>query len=91
MLASVSDHRAVLVEVSLEVPKSIEVEREVWCFRKADWSSLKATLKNHSWDHLESPGIDDRTQQLTNEIIDLKKIHSEAYIENPKEYASLAE
>ena len=73
VLASVSDHRAVLVEVSLEVPKSIEVEREVWCFRKADWSGLKTALKNHPWHRLEGLGIDDRAHQLTNEIIDISK------------------
>ena len=46
VLASISDHRAVLCEAKLELPKCIEIEREVWNYRDADWQGLKEVLRS---------------------------------------------
>ena len=43
--SSISDHRAVLIDIKLEAPESIEVEREVWCSNKANWKGLKKRFR----------------------------------------------
>ena len=73
VLSSISDHRAVLVEVSLEVPKSIEIEREVWIYQKADWQGLKDALSQQTWNFLKTASVDEGAQELTDIILDTAK------------------
>ena len=49
VLASISDHRAVLCEAKLELPQCVEIEREVWNYREADWEGLKNALRATIW------------------------------------------
>ena len=73
VLASISDHRAVFIDVKLEVPESIEVEREVWCFNKANWKGLKKALSKKSWDFLKTETVDASAERLTEVIIETAK------------------
>ena len=73
VLSSISDHRGVLIEVALEVPKSIEIEREVWIYQKADWQGLKDALKERSWEFLKSSSVDQGAKGLTDIILETAK------------------
>ena len=48
----IRDHRYVLTKMRASVPDTIEVQREVWNFSKADWARLKDELREHDWSEL---------------------------------------
>ena len=45
-----TDHKLINLEINLKVQHKLRVERLVYDFVKADWSSLKVLLSNSRWD-----------------------------------------
>ena len=45
-------HHPVLVTIKLGMPKVVEVERECWLWKKADWKGLNEELAKTNWDEL---------------------------------------
>ena len=70
VLSSISDHRAVLCVASLEVPQCIEVEREVWNYRDANWEGLKKAFQTTDWKAFEKDSVDFNAEALTNHILE---------------------
>ena len=73
VLASLTDHRAVLCEVQLKAPEIVESTREVWNFRDADWNGLKSALRSQSWEFLRAGSASDGAQELTSAILKTAK------------------
>ena len=73
VLASLSDHRAVLCDVKLKSPETEESTREVWNFRDADWKGLKGALKSQNWEFLRAGSASDGAQELTSVILETAK------------------
>ena len=51
----IADHNGVLTEINVPVITESVHEREVWDFKKADWSKLQQMLEAHDWSFLERP------------------------------------
>ena len=45
-----TDHKLISFELDLKITKKPNIKRVVYNFKKADWSGLKQTLSNISWD-----------------------------------------
>ena len=69
VMASISDHQAVLCEAKLELPQCIEIEREVWNYRDADWKGLKEALRSSGWQRLLNFSVDIHAEELTENIL----------------------
>ena len=73
VLGSISDHRAVLCEAKLELPTCIEIEREVWDYRRADWTGLKEALGAFDWKPLMEESVDTHAKNLTERILEISQ------------------
>ena len=73
VLPSLTDHKPVLCETTLEVAKVVVVDRTVWDYRKANWSGLRARLKEEDWNVLGEKHASEAADYLTNRILDLAK------------------
>ena len=73
VVGSVSDHRAVFCATNIDVPQIVEVEREVWNFRDADWDGLRGALRKRDWDYIKTLDVDEGAASLTNDILDAAK------------------
>ena len=66
-LGSISDHRAVLCETKAQTSEIINVPREVWNFRDADWDGLRQAFKEEDWSFLRrtsQDGADELTERI---------------------------
>ena len=59
-----TDHKLISFELDLKVPKRTKTKRVVYNFKRADWSGLKETLRNTTWDACIVP--DDADASLEN-------------------------
>ena len=50
----IADHRGVLADLSINMPKEPVHSRVMWNFRGADWQRMEDKLKEESWEFLES-------------------------------------
>ena len=46
VVPAIADHKGVLVNVRLSIPKVHTIERSVWDYKKADWDGLNSALRN---------------------------------------------
>ena len=66
------DHDAVLASISISIPASRPVRREVFDFRKADWGKLKRLLKQASWgDEIRVRSADEAAAWVTSTVLAL--------------------
>ena len=66
---NIRDHRYVLTKMRASVPDTIEVQREVWNYKKADWTRLKEELKDHDWAELYLMDADTAAEHVTTTIL----------------------
>ena len=64
------DHHGVLTAVNVSIPSSEPVRRQVYNFRKADWSKLKRLLRAKNWCDILSLPADDATAEMVQGILD---------------------
>lgn len=77
----IADHCVVACVVDVETVISDPVERVVWDFRKADWSSLQAALSEVDWrELLTTCDVDTAAERLTETILQ----HASAHIPRRK-------
>ena len=69
--AAVSDHKAVVTEVSLSMPKTEEHSRLVWKYREADWELLVDLLENAQWDIMCDMKPDECAEFFTVHVLQL--------------------
>ena len=50
VLPQVAEHNAVLVKLTLPVPRTVLEKREQWLYDKADWDGLRKALREANWD-----------------------------------------
>jgi len=77
VVGSVSDHRAVFCATNIDVPQIVEVEREVWNFRDADWDGLRGALRKRDWDYIKTSDVDEGAASLAHDILDAAKTLSQ--------------
>ena len=65
-----ADHQAVLVNVQLNLPKTVTVQREYWLFNKADWTALQRDLEAVDWDQVLFEGENEATPELADEAVE---------------------
>ena len=46
---TIRDHRFVFTRMNVRIPDTQVIEREVWNYKKADWTRLKECLADHDW------------------------------------------
>jgi len=61
----IQDHRFVLTKLKVRVPETKLQRREVWNFKKADWTRLKEDLSEHDWSCLQTLDPNDGAIQFT--------------------------
>ena len=66
VLPKLADHACVLVQCRLPIPQAEVKQCWVWRYDKADWDSLRDTLKNIDWDSLCDGSADLAAERLTN-------------------------
>ena len=71
VLEKVADHKLVEARLQLPVPREETVYRQVWDFAKASWENLETSLKNTSWDFLETASPDEGAKKLTDTLLTL--------------------
>ena len=73
VLGKVADHKLVQACLKLPVPREETVHRLVWNFAQASWENLGESLRNTSWDFLDTASPDEGAQQLTDTVLVLLK------------------
>ena len=71
VIPGVSDHKAVVVNVSFKVPTSEEHERVVWRYREADWQLLNGRIEDFQWDSMEGMHPDNCAEFFTRNLLEL--------------------
>ena len=64
VLGKVADHKLVQACLKLPVPREETVHRLVWNFAQASWENLGESLRNTSWDFLDTASPAAGAQQL---------------------------
>ena len=49
VLPPVSDHCAIFIAIDVPVPHQVNIQREVWDYRRARWTDLETCLSSLSW------------------------------------------
>ena len=70
MLPTIADHSAVLVQLTLPIPKCEAHRGEVWLYRKADWEGLRDRLEETPWEAMAEDDADNAANYLHNEILE---------------------
>ena len=69
-----SDHTAILTTVNTAMERDEPINRTIWLWHKADWTSLRKALENTDWNQLLTGNVDDQTVALTNHLITLQEV-----------------
>ena len=67
----IRDHPFVLTRMKVRIPDTKVIEREVWNFKKADWTKLRECLAEHNWSGLYNMDADDAARAVTSTILKL--------------------
>ena len=67
----IRDHRFVFTQMKVRIPDTKVIEREVWNFRKADWTRLRECLADNDWSDLYAMNADDAARAVTGTILQL--------------------
>ena len=65
----IQDHNYLVVNLNLSVQETIEVDRMVWNYSKADWERLNDELEAYDWDYLWSLNSTEAANRLTEIIL----------------------
>ena len=68
VLSNIADHCLVSACFDLPVPVSINQDRIVWQFPKADWDDLRAKIVDNDWSNLEASSADVGAEFFTSEV-----------------------
>ena len=75
VLASIADHKAVLVKASFAVPTSEIQIRKLWYYKSANWRGLNESFANTDWGWMDTMGADESALALTDYIMELVHDH----------------
>ena len=70
VLHAITDHRAVIVTLQLQVQKVSSITRQVWQYQSADWDRLRDGLSQCEWIFNE---VDEAALALTEGVLHLAK------------------
>ncbi len=87
VIPGLSDHRGILGSLELTAPQAVEIERECFDFKKADWDALRKAFADTGWDTIfpaefggsfeeASPDVvDDAARALSDHIMRMVRRH----------------
>ena len=75
VLPRISDHSLVSVTLKLELPATETLEREVWCYNRADWDKLAQAFQKEDWARLWHMDVNTATEDMTQTILAHMKEH----------------
>ena len=73
VLPEISDHRLVLAQISMGVPVSRKITRNVWHWKSADWDGLKEALERICWKDFVKNDVAAAVESVTQCILDTSK------------------
>ena len=72
----IADHRVVLFDLAVATPTFAPVERFVWAFPRAKWSSLRAALASTDWAPIiDGPSVDSAVASFTDHLFHIAQAH----------------
>ena len=76
MLLRVANHRVVLFDFAVATPTFAPVERFVWAFPRAKWSSLRVALASTDWAPIiDGPSVDSAVASFTDHLFHIAQAH----------------
>ena len=88
VLPMIADHNAVLATFDLNIPASPAISRYGWCYKKADWGSLRYELEHADWSFIFTTPLDNAVCKLEQKILDscLRHIPRRQFMDRKQEH-----
>ena len=75
--SEIADHRVVLLDVAIATQKSDPVERFVWSFSRANWSSLRTAVATTNWTSIvDSLSVDRAVEAFTEHVFNTAELYT---------------
>ena len=84
----IADHNAILATFDLHIPSSPAISRYGWCYKKADWGSLRYELEHADWSFVFTTPLDNAVCKLEQKILDscLRHIPRRQFMDRKQEH-----
>ena len=88
VLPMIADHNAILATFDLHIPSSPAISRYGWCYKKADWGSLRYELEHADWSFIFTTPLDNAVCKLEQKILDscLRHIPRRQFMDRKQEH-----